>query len=412
MEVQSARAELRAGWPALSAAAIGVATGVAALPYNTQGLFVGALNHEFGWSRFMISAILLGGGFVLALSSPVAGALVDRFGARGPIGVAYAALVLGFFALSEVSGAYAMFVALQLGLLLLGSATGPVSFTRIVNQHFARMRGFALGITLAGSGVMALVGPPAVAAAIEEHGWRAGYRLIAIIILTGAVLTLALLSIQRHPGTNAGTTAQARAAPVPMAQLIRSRLLWRLALIFFVLAMGIGGYTFHMVPLLTDSGLTLVQAARIASLIGLAMLLGRLATGLLVDRFFAPKVAAVVMLLAGVGLAALAIGGAPVAPVAAFLIGFAMGAEGDVIGYLTARYFGLQAYGRLYGLLYGAYTVGLGLSPLIIAALQQRIGSYVGGLWLSVGLLLVGTYLIVRLPQYDAVAEDLPCKAT
>ena len=89
--------------------------------------------------------------------------------------------------------------------------------------------------------------------------------------------------------------------------------------------------------------------------------------------------------------------GADAAPLTAILIGLCMGAEGDVIAYLTARYFGLASYGQLYG----AYTVGLGSGAFVPALLNGAFHSYGPPLWIAGGVLLVGGALLATAPRFE-----------
>lgn len=395
----SAREELALSWPQLLGAFLGIAAGITALPYYTQGVFVPSLTGEFGWSREQMSLITLAGGVVLAAASPFVGLVIDRVGVRVPLACSFAAMALGYVALSMTGSAFMHFFLLQVVLFAAGSVTGPVAFTRVINQRFVAMRGLALGITLAGAGAMAVVAPPLVAEVIQASGWRAAYQTIAVIMIVTAAIALLLLwpaagrrelqQVNRHP-----TRVVAEGA------VADKLLFWRLFITFVFLSLGIGGFAFHMVPLLTDAGVTLTRAAEVQSLIGLSVLIGRLASGFLIDRFFAPTVAALIMVLAALGVAGLASLGPAAAPACALLIGFALGTEGDVIGYLTARYFGLSNYGRLYGTLYGVFALGLGLSPVLISRMQEASGSYQSALWASFGLLFLGAVSTFTLPKF------------
>jgi len=393
----SARQELDRSWSILLGAFLGVSAGVSALPYYTQGIFVPPLTSAFGWSREQMSLVTLAGGIILAVASPLVGVMVDRVGVRIPLLCSYAAMVLGYFTLSTVSGSFPHFFSLQVLVFAVGAVTGPVAFTRVINQRFVAMRGLALGITLAGSGAMAMLAPPIVAEAISAVGWREAYRAIALLMIVSATVTLILL-------WPAGGRSELSSGSSHVNDLAEYRvnvvLFWRLLVTFALLALGVGGFAFHLVPLLTDAGVPLTRAAGVQSLIGVTVLVGRLGSGYLVDRFFAPRIAALIMTLAAVGVAGLASLGPVAAPVCALLIGFALGTEGDIIGYLTARYFGLKRYGRLYGVLYGVFTLGLGLSPVLMSRMQKISGSYSGALWASFGVLSVGAVSMVRLPPF------------
>jgi hypothetical protein len=91
-------------------------------------------------------------------------------------------------------------------------------------------------------------------------------------------------------------------------------------------------------------------------------------------------------LLRGAGLV---LGGSSMGIVGALAVGLALGAEVDLIGYLTSRYDDTRLYGRLLGVFYSVFTLGAGFSPLLIAMVREGSGGYTTPLIVSVVLLLV-----------------------
>ena len=404
MDADNTLQELRKGWPTLAGAFWGLGFGALTLFFYTQGLFLEPLKQEFGWTRQQLSLVSLIGGFEIAGASVLVGWLVDRYGSRGPALVAYIVVAAAFTALGLVVRSLPLFMLSQLLIIGFGAGNGPANYTRAVNQSFDKARGLALGLALAGPGALALLAPPAVAWVIGAHGWRAGYLSMALATAVSAPIVLGLLSLGHRGTTSVGSTA-APSPPLPLVKALGRPLYLRLLFSFFLMAAGVGGLTLHIAPILTEGGYSLVHAAAIQGLIGLSVLFGRLVMGFLVDRIFAPWVAAVAAALAALGLFLLAGIGPPAAPLAAILIGLCMGAEGDIIGYVTARYFGLASYGQLYGLLYGAYTVGLGSGAFILALLNGAFGSYSPPLWIAGGVLLAGGALLATAPRFESHAE-------
>lgn len=334
---RAALAEVRQGWSTLGGATLGVAVGAAALPFYTAGVFVASLQHDFGWSRSQLSAVSLAATFTVVLCAPVAGLAVDRFGVRFPASFSLAALALGFAALGSMSGSVWQYAAIQVALFAFGVASTPISFTRSVNERFVAARGLALGLTLSGTGIAAAIAPPAVAAIIAEQGWRAAYfRLAAVVAVSiPAVLLLLRPAPRLVPGkTQVAPTQDARGISTRVTRLpLSDPRLVRLFGAFFFLALGVSGFVLHLVPMLGDAGMPPAHAAAIQARLGLAVIAGRLVIGIAVDHFFAPRVAAVSLCVTVAGIVALAVWGTIAAPWSAFAIGFALGAEVDLIGY-------------------------------------------------------------------------------
>ena len=117
----------------------------------------------------------------------------------------------------------------------------------------------------------------------------------------------------------------------------------------------------HTVPLLTDKGYSPEAAAALMIAVGLSTMAGRLLSGYLVDRIFAPFVAAFFFLLPCLGIYLL---DSTISPVAGIIsLGLASGTEIDMIGFLTSRYFGMKRFGQLYGYLFASFVVGSAVGP-------------------------------------------------
>ena len=143
-----------------------------------------------------------------------------------------------------------------------------------------------------------------------------------------------------------------------------------------------------------------MEAGSYAAILGASVMLGRLLTGFLIDRLFAPYVTAAVFAFVAGGCLALGWGGISYALVAAIALGFAIGAEVDLIGYFTARYFGLKNYGTIYGFQYSVFSLGAGISPLLAGYIWDTRGNYnlalVGGAF----LLIFAVMLSLTLPKF------------
>jgi len=115
------------------------------------------------------------------------------------------------------------------------------------------------------------------------------------------------------------------------------------------------------------------------------------------------------ILMAGsaAGFAVLAVHGQEFLPYAAILVGMSLGAEIDLIAYLSSRYFAPRLFGCVFSLLYSGFLVGVALSPLVYAGLHDRIGSYAPGfIWTAV-LLALSAVIFATLPRFVSRAEDV-----
>ncbi|WP_171007622.1 MFS transporter [Sphingomonas sp. 3P27F8] len=393
--------EFRQNWRPLLGCAIGLAFGASILLY-INGAFVTAFQKDFGWSRSQMATVSLINVLTVIPFSPVAGAIVDRFGVRRIAVIGLLGLALGFFLQSRMSGYFPEYIAINILMCTTGLFSTSLCFSRLINERFDAARGMALGAAAMGSGLMGAVAPPVLAHVIGSHGWRAALVYMALVVLAAIPVVWLLLGQDRRTAKDSAATPVAGDVPVSVVAMFRDTRFVRLSLIFFFMALGVTGFTFHLIPMLTDGGMSPVGAASVQGIFGLAMISGRIVLGSTVDTFFAPRIAACIVLVTVAGIASFSVVGMPAAPFFAFAIGFSMGVEGDLIGYLNARYFGLHGYAKRYGVLFSVYLLANGLSPVLIALGAEQLGGYRPTLWLCAAATFIPVILLLTAPPFDA----------
>jgi MFS family permease len=153
--------------------------------------------------------------------------------------------------------------------------------------------------------------------------------------------------------------------------------------------------------MLLDRGMDSTNAALAASTVGITIIISRIGIGFLLDKFFAPRVGMVCFILSAIGMALLALGAVgPTAFLAAILIGFSIGAELDLLAYLVTRYFGLNSFGMVYGVLFAAFLGGVSTGPLAFGKLFDFYGSYVIILSTCFLMMVLTAVSMMFLPKY------------
>jgi MFS family permease len=390
--------EFRQGWPLLLASTLGSMSSLSSVVFYSLGLFIAPLQAEFDWNRTDITSSFFYTTISLALISPLLGSLIDRVGVRLLALVSMPAMAAVFLKLSQFQGTLTEFHFLYALIAVAGAGTTPISYTRAVNGAFDRRRGLALGITQAGIALAAIVLPLLLVTVISMHGWRFGFTLLAV--LTVVPWPFVLVGLKKK--SLRSWRASAPLEGMLVREAIRTGIFWLFALSFSAIAAAVSALVVHLVPLLHDAGLPAGAAARAASLIGIGVLFGRILGGFLMDRFFAPRVATVTFLVAALGCLMLLVGGSGAATLAAALMGLALGAEADMIAYITARYFGLKRYGVLYAIVYSLFLLGAATGPMLAAMSYDKTRSYTVALWGVLIILVVGSTAIARLPRFEA----------
>jgi predicted MFS family arabinose efflux permease len=160
----------------------------------------------------------------------------------------------------------------------------------------------------------------------------------------------------------------------------------------------------HTVPLLTDKGYSPETAAALMIAVGLSTMAGRLLSGYLVNRIFAPFVATFFSLLPCLGIYLLDTALSPVAGIIS--IGLASGTEIDMIGFLTSRYFGMKRFGQLYGYPFASFVVGSAFGPYLMGLAFERLHSYEPALWSFGVFMLLASVVILCLGPHRYPVED------
>ncbi len=395
----SALGELRSRWLLILAVMLGSGVGPTVLVPYTAGVFMPALQNEFGWTRGKISFGITLYLAVTALVAPFAGMLADRRGVALMVPVSLAATAAAFALLGFLDGSYAAFLAILAALGVAGAGATTLIMSRIVTTGFDHARGTALGLGLLGIGVTSMIAPSLLSGVVVDEGWRAAYLAIALL----SILTLPLVAwpVWRHRRADPVEAPEAAAdARQSLGTMLAQPVFRTLALGFFLIQVSVTGILVHFIPLLTDHGVNPQRAALFAGMIGAVMIVSRLAVGVVIDRVFAPFVASVVTIVAAIGVGLLAFGGASTAAVGAFAVGLVIGAEFDLAAYLVSRYFPARFFGRIYGLLFTVMVVGTMTSTSLYGFWSDWAGGYGQALVAATVALCCAAFLFLTLPRF------------
>ena len=401
------------GWVIAVAAALGVGCGVSAFIPATTGLLVGPLGKEFGWSPPQIFAAIIFATTAGMVVAPFVGRLIDRYGPWRIIAVSYLleALVIASYNYQgrNISWFYLRYAALS----FFATGTTAVTFSALISRWFDRRRGLALGVALAGMGLGGAVWTLLTHALFSHFGWRTAYLYMGGVIVVVA-LPLLLLIVRDSPasmGLNIdGDTGPMQRKEVPvltgmtLRQAAKTGQFWLIAFTFFLISCVVYGVMLNLVPFLRSQGLSLQVAVSAQASQWAVLTVGRVVTGWFMDRFFAPRVALAFLIPATFGVALLASGVSGYAIfVAVILVGLAVGAEVDVLAYLTSRYFGLKHYGLIYAIFFSIFGIATAIGPTVTAALAIKAHGYVPVLW---GLVATMIVVCVSLLCYRRFPEE------
>jgi predicted MFS family arabinose efflux permease len=395
--VSAFRRELRGtGWRNLLAASIGVGLGIPSYT-PVASLFLRGLEQQFGWSKAAAAGAMIALP-AAAVVLPFVGMLIDRYGVRLVSGLSVLGSVFALVWLARLHGGLPEYYAATIALNVLGCATGPVAYTRLVATQFRETRGTALAIAQFGIAGIAVVMPLVMGAVMARQGWRGAYLLLAGSSLLGGVFAQVLM----RPAVAAPNRASAAERPI-----FREPAFWQLGLATFAISTGSLGLVSQFQSVLMEHGLSAMGATRLLSLLAASVMLSRLGVGRLLDLWNPNRGAAMVYLAAAAGAALLSLSGSslPVAAISIVLLGLSIGAELDVLSYFCARLFGTEHYGRNYGMLSMFLYVGIATGSVGFGAIHDSTGSYAIALIVTAALLLVTAALFWMLPGAPHCAE-------
>ncbi len=405
----SARQEWAENWPLALACLIGFM--VPAMFLYTLGAFIGPLEEEFGWSRGEITS-----GFSLmmiatGLGTPLLGIFVDKWGPRR-IALPGAMLAVASFSLIALATP-SLFVWWGIWLLMAAAAVSVQTplWTTAIAANFDKSRGLALAVALCGSGLASATLPLLGIWVIDNYGWRLAPPVIAAALaaIVFPILYLGLHSNADKPRGERQIKAAEPAVPltgVSAKEAIRTLRFAKLAFAAFFFSICALGLVPNLIPILTSFEFGRAEAAGIAGVVGISSIVGRLTTGHLMDRFDANFVggACVLLPIASCVLLLTIPGSEPMAVLAVVLLGLALGAEVDVIAFLTSRQFGTASYGTIFGVIAALYSLAAASGPFLVSLVYDLTGAYELALRLAIPLFVLTSIALFTLGKPQVVA--------
>jgi len=368
-----------------------------------QSLFFRALEMQFHWSRGAIAGSLIALP-ITALFLPLVGPIIDRLGVRRVALVSAVLLALSFIWLSTLQNSLISFYAAFIAFNVLGSATGPIAYTRPVATSFFGSRGTAMAIAISGIALSGVLLPPLLGPLLAKGYWREGYQAIAALAFIGGVIAVALI---KAPGQR---QAAQDAPGLLRREVIRTPAFWLLGIAIFAVAAASVGFVSQLQSIAFEFGVPLNQTAFILSATALSTLPSRLLSGWALDRMQPELVAAAFILVSGIGqlIWFMAPGTFLYAIGAAILLGVSLGAEHAFIAFFCARLFGLRAYSSNFGALAVFLYFGMAGGGMFFAATHDRTGSYTLATAIAVGLMVLSAVLFFKLPRTATGAAISP----
>lgn len=388
------------GW-LVAGAASGIQFANAATAIGILTVFVIPMSEEFGWNRTEVAGATSLGAVLGAALAPFSGRLVDRFGARVILVGGGLVVVVGCLYLSmaqALAGFYVAFTAVRIadqGLIQIGASVS-------VGKWFLRRRGRAVGLVFFGASLGMIVMAPVVQFVIANWDWRAAWVVLSATMLCLGVIPAALF-IRRQPedmglaidGVNTQTLA-ARSAEAgrdepqtPLGEVIRTPAFWVIIASLFLASSAISGVGLHLVPHLTQQGLSPTAAVAAVSVMSIAGAVAALVCGVLAERVSVKLLLMLAYLLGAASMWTLIHADTLTET---YLFAVMQGLLGTGVNTLApimwASYYGRRSLGGIFGMSRAAQVFGFAVGPLASAIVFDSTGSYRGA-FIALGLVAI-----------------------
>jgi MFS family permease len=380
------------------------------------GVFVKPMLAEYHWPMTIIQLGASINLILYACTGVFTGWLLDRIAPRwvmiAGILATSAGLIMGSF-INTPLGLY-----LSYGVLV-GAGTagcGMVVTSVAIGKWFDRYRGIAIGISSMGIGVGTMLMAPLAGYLVKYYGWRNGFLIIGLIMLTVGILVsyffmgkygptqIGLLPDGDLPGEDInyshGTVIiQENASLKPVLNTLQ---FWILVFCNVCAVMTVM-MTFNLqIAYAIHNGINELEAAAALGIIGISGSCGKFFFGWLSDRLGDAKFAA----SAGFGIMAVGMfilyqaQSVSVLYGYALVYGFGYGSLAPVMPYMISEHFGRKAMGAAYGLLI-FFATGLGgsIGPVLGGFIYDKTGSFdLGWLICMVALVIVAVVVLALKP--------------
>ncbi|MDQ7747409.1 MFS transporter [Hydrogenophaga pseudoflava] len=395
-------------------AAVGLGSGFAPMYFSTLSVFLKPVAAEFSWGRAETAGAGVLSMLGLAIGSVLVGRCIDRFGPSRIILASVALMALLINLLARVGNDPFLFGGLSFLIGVVGAATTPPGYLSVLAMWFNKRLGLALGLAGVGMGVGTVLAPMITQGFIGQYGWRGAYIHLSLWAAACGALACILIFLPRNHrplARSEGTGHKSSVLGETVSEALRSGRFWLLSAVILVVSASSLGVSIHLVSLVTDLGVSASDGARVAAVTGVGVVLGRLVCGVVLDMYPAPRIAALSFALASAGTVLLASGapsGFASVALCGLMVGFAIGAEGDFIPFFVRRYFGLRAFGSIYGLLFFAFAIGGLLGPVAFGASFDGTQSYAQPLWVAATGLALAAVAVLRLGPYHYASPHSP----
>ena len=397
------------GWVIVAVMAASSAGSMAMATLNF-GLFIKPMGDNLGIGRAAFGWAQTARRGAGALSSPVIGPLLDRFGSRLILPAAALITGLALMGLAHIGHAWQLILLFTIMGLVGMSGPGALATSVPVLKWFVRNRGRALAFMSLGVPIGAMLFVPLTQYLIDTVGWEMAWIILAIIGV-GVIVPLAAIFVRRQPedmgllpdgdiesASLESDSRESSAGPAEVSwtasEAVRTTTLWRLVTVFSAASLATGMVDLHRIPAFMDRGLDPTLISFATALDAVCAGVATFTFGMLV-RYIPARIlgATGFTMLAAASVMTVYASSSPMMFVSMAVFGLGVGGMMFLQNFIWADYFGRESVGSIRGLVNPINLIGGGLGAPVAGHVRDFTGTYDPAWWVGVGLMIIAAAL-------------------
>ncbi|MFC1942702.1 MFS transporter [Chloroflexota bacterium] len=368
---------------------------------SSFGIYFKPILLDFSWSRALISGAFSISTVVRGLAGIAMGHLNDKLGPRAVMTLCGFLLGIGYLLMSQINAAWQLYLFY---VLIIGIGMGGLIAPQLstIARWFVKRRNVMTGIAIAGGGTGGIFMPPLINWLIASYGWRDAYFLMGATVFVIVILTAQFL--RRDPtqmgqvpfGEDEGGEKESglHAEGLSLKEATYTRQFWMVFIVLFCFGFGAITVVVHLVPHITDLGISAATAANVLATMGATTLVGSIVMGIIANKIGNRRTLILSFILMSSALLWLFLAREIwMFYIFALVIGFVNGGITVLQSTLIAELFGIKSHGLILGICNFGSTTGAASGPFIAGYVFDVTGSYQSAFLACASLAFVGLIL-------------------
>ncbi|MDP6495207.1 MAG: MFS transporter, partial [Dehalococcoidia bacterium] len=396
--------------------------------YPILGVFMKPITEEFQWSRTIFSGSTLMGTLMGGIVAMIVGPMLDRLGARWTLTVAFAVLGATLVLMAFINAMW-QFYALQIIGRALTMGVLAMALGVVVPKWFVTKRGRAVALGGLGQRIGNAVTPLYVQFLVSQGSWRLATAVAGILMWTVSMIPMAIF-MRRKPEDmgllpdgvspeeaqvrETDGQSQAESLPQQETSMTREEALRHpsfslLVVVFSLVFVAAPALNLHMIPYMTDKGISEGFAVAATALLSLCAGVGSLVTGFLSERITARRTLIGILVMMSLGfIGLLQVEVAWQAIVWGIYYGLSFGGMFMLQQVIFADFYGRDNVGAIRGIVWPVQMIFNATGPFVASIAFDALGSYTMIFWIFASLVMVASLLVflARPPSQQTLAAQ------